>query len=136
MKETNLEHYKEQLKKIYNEHFDEPSDVFDEIINNIDSGITTNASQTYTDDILEWMAQPYGEKILNEAEREYLSYVIRPFREKIECIFKAKFPNYDEYYIIVGLENNDSLRFPYFKGNTMYKGMEVDKEYALEELGL
>ena len=136
MKETNLEHYKEQLKEIYNEHFDEPSDVLDEIINNIDSGITTNASQSYTDDILEWMAQPYEEKILNEAEREYLSYVIRPFREKIKCIFKAKFPNYDEYYIIVGLENNDSLRFPYFKGNTMYKGMEVDKEYALEELGL
>ena len=78
----------------------------------------------------------YEEKILKPKEKKYLSAVIKPFRERIECIFKAKLPNYDEYYIVVGLKDNDSLRFPCFYGSTMYKGMEVDKEYELEELGL
>ena len=83
-----------------------------------------------------WLLEEYKNPILTDAERKYLSAEIKPFREKIECIFKAKLPNFDEYYIIVGLKDNDSLRFLCFKGNTMYKGMEVDKEYELEELGL
>lgn len=86
--------------------------------------------------IYEWLLSECKEPILDDVEKKYLSTVIKPFREKIECIFKAKLPNFDEYYIIVGLKDNDSLRFPCFKGNTMYKGMEVDKEYELEELGL
>lgn len=85
---------------------------------------------------LKWLLEEREKPILNDAEKEYLSAVIKPFREKIECIFKAKLPNFDEYYIIVGLKDNDSLRFPCFKANTMYKGMELDKSYTLEELGL
>ena len=30
----------------------------------------------------------------------------------------------------------NTTTLPYFKKGTMYKGMEVDKEYSLEELGL
>lgn len=85
---------------------------------------------------MKWLLEEYKEPILDDVEKKYLSTVIKPFREKIECIFKAKLPKFDEYYIIVGLKDNDSLRFPCFKGNIMYKGMEVDKEYELEELGL
>ena len=83
-----------------------------------------------------WLLEKHKEPILDDIEKEYLSAVIKPFREKIECIFKAKFPNFDEYYIVVGLKDNDSLRFPRFKGNTMYKGMKLSKHYTLEELGL
>jgi len=32
--------------------------------------------------------------------------------------------------------NNGIISFPNFKKGTMYKGMEVYKEYSLEELGL
>ena len=35
----------------------------------------------------------------------------------------------DHHYIIV-------LNFPDFKVGTMYKGMEANKDYTLEELGL
>lgn len=85
---------------------------------------------------LKWLLEEREKPILSDTEKEYLAAVIKPFREKIECIFKAKFPNFDEYCIIVGLKDNDSLRFPRFLGNTMYNGMEVDKEYELEKLGL
>lgn len=140
MKETNLEHYKEQLKEIYNKYYEEPSYVLDEIINNIDSGITTNNSQSYTDDILEWMSQPYKKPILDEVERKYLSDVIRPFRKEVTDIIKLSFCGSEEHYISIRLRDESGFRdyvnLPNFKSNTMYKGMEINKEYTLKELGL
>lgn len=85
---------------------------------------------------LKWLIADCKGPVLDDKEREYLSYGIRPFREKIECIYKHKMPYMDEYYIVVRLKDDDSLMYPRFKGNTMYKGMEVEKEYTLEELGL
>lgn len=87
-------------------------------------------------DALKWLIAECKEPVLDDKEREYLSYGIRPFREKIECIYKHQMPYTDEYYITVRLKDGDSLMYPRFKGNTMYKGMEVEKEYTLEELGL
>lgn len=87
-------------------------------------------------DALKWLIAECKEPVLDDKEREYLSYGIRPFREKIECIYKHQMPYRDEYYIAVRLKDGDSLMYPRFKGNTMYKGMEVEKEYTLEELGL
>lgn len=135
MSETNLEHYKEQLKEIYNEYFDEPSDVLDKIINDIDSGITTNASRSYTDDILDWMARPYKEPILDEAERKYLSDVIRPFRKKVDTISKFHTVN-NMQYIYFQMKDKYGWTLPLFKKGTMYKGMVQGKHYKLDELGL
>lgn len=72
--------------------------------------------------------------ILDEKEREYLSAVIRPFRNKIVSISKEECCN-EDYFINIELEN-DALIFPYFKKGTMYKGMELEKQYTLKELGL
>ena len=38
-------------------------------------------------------------------------------------------------YICIGL-NDEAISLPYFKKGTMYKGMELYKEYTLKELGL
>lgn len=77
-----------------------------------------------------------AEEILDEKEREYLSYVIRPFRDRIEHIAKYK-GIYDksEEYIVIFLKD-EYITFPFFKEGTMYKGMELKREYTLEELGL
>lgn len=72
--------------------------------------------------------------ILDDAEKEYLSAVIRPFRNKIVSISKEECCN-EDYFINIELEN-DALIFPYFKEETMYKGMELEKQYTLKELGL
>lgn len=72
--------------------------------------------------------------ILNEEEREYLLTVIRPFRNKIVSISKEDCCN-EDCFINVELEN-DALIFPYFKKETMYKGMKLEKQYTLKELGL
>lgn len=71
---------------------------------------------------------------LNEKEKKYLSAVIKPFRERTECIRKNSDGNYNEF-ISIDL-NNERFFLPYFGEGEMYKGMEIDKEYTLEELGL
>lgn len=73
------------------------------------------------------------EGILDDKEKEYLSAVIKPFRDRVEYIRKNSFAD-DEY---IGIELvNDCIDLPNFAEGTMYKGMEVDEEYTLEELGL
>ena len=71
-------------------------------------------------------------EILDEKEKEYLSAVIKPFRDRIEFIAKRRM--FDDY-ICIGL-NDEAISLPYFKKGTMYKGMELYKEYTLKELGL
>lgn len=74
--------------------------------------------------------------ILNEEEREYLLTVIRPFRNEIENIMKTGDFTGNKEYIRIEFKDYDVMSFKYFKKGTMYKGMEVDKEYTLKELGL
>ena len=82
--------------------------------------------------------------ILTTSEKEYLSNVIKPFRKKSPITIGKHVSGYvtDEEYIIIWVSDIDipdlkeTITFPYFKAGEMYRGMEVDKEYNLEELGL
>lgn len=84
-----------------------------------------------------WLDAEHKEPILDDAEREYLSAVIKPFRDKVEYITKKTLV-YGEYiYIhIRGQLYADDTMLPRFKKGTMYKGMKTNREYSLEELGL
>lgn len=74
-------------------------------------------------------------EILDDVEKEYLRGVIRPFRDR--NIFIAKYNNSHGEYICYGFKGySHNYDFPSFKKGTMYKGMELHKEYTLEELGL
>ena len=72
-------------------------------------------------------------EILDEEEKEYLSAVIKPFKNRVDCIKKIDLIGIEFIYICL---NDDSLDLPSFKKGTMYKGMKLDKRYTLEELGL
>ena len=75
------------------------------------------------------------EEILDEIEKRYLTRVIKPFRHKIKGIMKRS--EYGSlYYIKICLKNADAAYLPCFKENSMYKGMEPNREYSLKELGL
>lgn len=75
--------------------------------------------------------------ILDKEEKEYLSAVIKPFRNKVLGISKTRgiFEEKEESIVIV-LKTGENIPFPYFKTNTMYKKMELSRLYTLEELGL
>ena len=73
---------------------------------------------------------------LTDKEREYLSAVIKPFRDKINFIIKRSFPFvYVEEYICIDL-TKERVCLPLFEEGKYYQGLELDREYDLEELGL
>lgn len=82
--------------------------------------------------------------ILDEKEKQYLQNVIKPFRDRVKSIAKQKIYSKYEYISIrfsVPLDisyycSTNYIYLPYFIKGTMYKNMEVGKEYTLEELGL
>lgn len=78
--------------------------------------------------------------ILNKVEKECLSSIIKPFRERILCIKKVRGIIYENIEIDLKYSEEvkckDSISLPYFNPDTMYKGMKIEKEYTLEELGL
>lgn len=84
-----------------------------------------------------WLEEEYNLKILTEKEKAYLSAVIKPFREDIEYIEKFK-SNYvgKEYIYIVMKKDDDYCKLPRFFKGTMYKGMELNKRYTSQDLGL
>lgn len=71
--------------------------------------------------------------ILDKVEKRYLEGVLRPFKDRV--IYIKKNQNKYGQWIFVDFEK-DNFYLPYFQEDTMYKGMELDKEYSLEELGL
>lgn len=76
----------------------------------------------------------YKPEILDKAEKRYLRRVIRPFRDKVTYIRKFVYSTGDAKIDIV--VENWYICLPTFPKNQMYKNMEDDKEYTLEELGL
>lgn len=133
-KETNLEHYKERLKRILKEHYKDPGMIFYSIQDDIDPEIQ-RTSDFFTATILDWMAQEYKPEILDKVEKKYLSEVSRPFREEVIDITKMK--DFVRYRDFIRIQVGDEYMFlPRFERDTMYKGMEYDKPYKPEELGL
>ena len=141
-KETNLEHYKGKLKEILLDDYDNPREVFRKISKRFDRQIKISPAEHPTDAILNWMAQPYKEPILDDVEKAYLRSVIKPFKDKTLYIYKTEIQNEKNHYIRIVVKSicdgldEEEIAFPLFKKNTMYKGMELDKQYTLKELGL
>lgn len=77
--------------------------------------------------------------ILTLEERQYLRAVIKPFRSRVKTITKTYLECFNEFeWLVLEMieDGNDASNFPFFEKGTMYKGMEANKKYTLEELGL
>lgn len=86
--------------------------------------------------------EEYKEEVLDEKEKKYLSAVIKPFRDRITYIAKVEEDIHWFYWIMIRVDIgflNDYYDFclpPFEETSSMYKKMEVGKEYTLKELGL
>lgn len=84
-----------------------------------------------------WLEEEYKPNILDEKEKDYLSAVIKPFRKDIKYIVKFKrYSDEKEYIYMTMKKDDDYCELPIFEKGTMYRGMELNKHYTLEELGL
>ena len=98
------------------------------------SNVISNRDKVnYLKEQLKQLKEEENKPILDDEEKEYLSVVIRPFKDKVKYIRKCCTSRGE--YIEIGILN-DSAILPYFNKNTMYKGMELEKQYTLKELGL
>ena len=110
----------------------------DRKIENVDTGLKEDCVDRNCNackkQLREWLLAEA--EILDDAEKRYLRGVIRPFRDKVKSITKFADTRCTEEYIYMVIEGPADACLPRFDGNTMYKGMELGKEYTLEELGL
>ena len=83
-----------------------------------------------------WLESEYVPQILDKKEKEYLAAVIKPFRKDIKYITKKDFVIKAKEYLLIKMHDLSTAGLPLFEKETMYKGMEVNREYTLEELGL
>ena len=90
--------------------------------------------------ILNGKAMIIKKPILDDVEKEYLSNVVKPFRDKVTGVIKwgKEIGKGLEYIVVIYTDDckERGMGFPCFKEGTMYKGMEPNKEYTLEDLGL
>lgn len=85
--------------------------------------------------VYKWLLSEYKESILNDAEKKYLSAVIKPFRKNVMDVIKTQYSG-GKQSIRIRICAGDYVELPLFNNNTMYKGMDVGKYYTPEELGL
>ena len=83
--------------------------------------------------LTEWANSECKEDILTEKEKADLSSVIKPFRNEVLDIQKKS--TYCEWILII-MKNHERICLPFFEEGTMYKGMEENRRYTIEELGL
>lgn len=99
-----------------------------------------NHKEMYSDKFLNQEVEIEAPDILDEVEKEYLSNIIKPFRDRVISIEKVGCIN-NKYFIGIKINSKlvdygeEYLSLPFFQ-NKMYKGMEVDKNYTLADLGL
>lgn len=105
--------------------------------------VNGRTSGLFIDDFSEDWWEEVKEDILDEKEKEYISAVIKPFRDRVVYIRKVGDVGPIQF-ISIRLKRYDYAEeaayeyfdLPYFKKDTMYINMEVKKEYTLKELGL
>jgi hypothetical protein len=90
-------------------------------------------------DFVDFLSLPVEEEKLDNIEKRYIKDFIRPFRDDIEFIKKVStLYTLKEQIRIVYYKNGitGEILLPPFPKNSMYKGMKLNKEYTLEELGI
>lgn len=126
----NIEKYKDNILNA------DQSDITCCVIDLFHNGVCPDNCKDCKKAAMKWLLEEYKEPVLDDVEREYLSATIKPFRKMIAYIVKAQDFDDGKQCIRIILQNGDGMHFPYLDDDAMYKGMEVNKEYSLKELGL
>ena len=96
--------------------------------------------ELYSDKFLDQEVEVEGKaNYLNGKERDYLNSIIALFKEDVLTITKRNLIHnrkYIEIVISLGAGYKYTMDLCPFEKDTMYKNMELDKEYTPEDLGL
>lgn len=138
----NIEKYKGEIKKLMLT----PYHLMDSnLIDSLERLMADKTGRDFEDiniiHVFDWLAEEYKEPVLDGTEKAYLIAVIKPFKANVKSICKINLCK--EFYCIrIYAESilsdikSEVIELPLFEKGTMYKGMEINKRYSLEELGL
>jgi hypothetical protein len=91
-------------------------------------------------DFVDFLSLPVEEEKLDNVEKRYIKDFIRPFRDDIRYIKKISIytlqPKEQIKVVYYKSGITGEILLPPFPKNSMYKGMKLNKEYTLEELGI
>lgn len=73
--------------------------------------------------------------LLTDYEREYLKNILEPYRENIKFICKCEDEMTGDFLYIEATVNH-TITIPIYESELTYSGLEYDKRYSSEELGL
>lgn len=73
--------------------------------------------------------------LLDKAERKYLRNFLAPFKNQVGTIYLQRWVD-DGCVSLVIVTEMTTIMLPPFDKGTMYKKMEINREYTLEELRL
>ena len=86
-----------------------------------------------------WELVKIPKSLLTEKEKEYLSAIIKPFKDKVIYIVKQQGFKYSKKisveFIIIYVDDEKIILPSYDKG-TMYKDIKLMEKYTVEDLGL
>ena len=89
-----------------------------------------------------WLEQEHIEPVLDDVEKRYLEAVLMPFKNRVLYVAKVIFTNSDKAFLEIriksffGENDREGIFLPYFHPKKMYVGMEENRRYTIEELGL
>lgn len=95
---------------------------------------------TYSFEEVDFSVKKTNKKFLLDCiDRRFFNNFLRPFRDNIKYIYKTKnFNSFYEYIKIIYFKDTkvSIIDLPYFKAGTMFKKLELDKQYTLKDLDL
>lgn len=91
---------------------------------------------------IEWLEQEHIEPVLNDVEKRYLEAVLMPFKNRVLYVAKVISNTSDKSFLeiritsLFGENRREGIFLPFFHPKKMYLGMEENRRYTIEELGL
>ena len=94
--------------------------------------------------IEQWNEEHKYGYVLTKKEKEYLSNIIAPFKDRVIYIKKAINNNPLTFYYTIRIKlgpgknflNNEYIDLPAFNKDDLYAGMDPNQKYTLKELGI
>src|SRR5574344_1876418 len=115
------------------------SDCLNCLFNYVNCKMWVNHTYMYSNKFLDQEVDIPSPHILDKEEHDYLRAVCKPY--KVKYIYKCETEMGNQFIGIMVKSSvycglTESWSMPYFTKDTMYKGMEVDKDYTIQDLEL